>query len=322
MTKTKKIDYFQVAYISLLLFIIILIVSLPHNSISSFYDGLELWATKVLPTLLPFFILTKLLSSTPLITYLESKISPITNRLYGVGGVAGYVYVMSIISGYPVGAKITSDLYRDGKITQSEAQTITAFSSTSGPLFILGTVAVGMFGSVKMGVFILISHYLGALLNGFVYKQKSKSSTISIQNIQSPLDLNKAVGESIVSVLNIGGFIALFYMIISLILSLNIFSIFSNPLELLGVSKDISLGVISGIVEVTTGESLLSKTALTAPLATILSSFLISFGGLSIHAQASTFLSTFNMPYSKFLLQKITHALFSTAICIILVMIF
>lgn len=323
MTKTKKIDYFQVAYVALLIFLISLIILLPQNSISSFYDGVRLWATKVLPTLLPFFILTKLLSSTPLIPYLESKISPLTQKLYGVGGVAGFVYIMSIISGYPVGAKITSDLYGSGKITQSEARTITAFTSTSGPLFILGSVAVGMFGSTKMGVIILISHYLGALLNGFLYRKKQKH-TIShnTSSSQESIALGEAVYTSIIAVLNIGGFIALFYMIIALLSSLNIFAPIVRLFELLGVNQNISLGLLSGLCEVTSGEVLLSKASLSPPLATVLSTAIISFGGLSIHAQAYSYLSKFDMPYHKFLLQKLTHSLLSTAICTILILIF
>lgn len=323
MTKTKKIDYFQVAYVSLLILLITLIILLPKYSISSFYKGVKLWATKVLPTLLPFFILTKLLSSTPLIPYLERKISPITQKLYGVGGVAGYVYITSIISGYPVGAKITSDLYESGKITKSEAITITSFSSTSGPLFILGSVAVGMFGSTKMGIIILVSHYLGAILNGFLYRQKKKHP-ISIQSptLSSPLSLGEAVSSSIGAVLNIGGFIALFYMIISLLNSLGVFGLITRPLKMFGIPQDISSSVLSGLIEVTSGEVMLSGASLSPTLATVLSTMIISFGGLSTHAQAYTYLSQFEMPYRKFILQKLTHALFSTIISILLVLIF
>lgn len=323
MTKTRKIDYFQVAYVLLLIFIIILIILLPKNSISSFYDGIQLWATKVLPTLLPFFILTKLLSQTPLIPYLEKKISPLTQQFYGVGGVAGYVYIMSIISGYPVGAKITSDLYESGKITKSEAQTITAFTSTSGPLFILGSVAVGMFGSAKMGAIIIVSHYLGALINGLLYRQKEPyTKTLGVVPQTNAIPLGEVVSSSVMAVLNIGGFIALFYMIISLASSLNFFSLITKPLSYLGIPQGVSRGVLSGLIEVTSGEKILSDTSLSLSLATVLSSTIISFGGLSIHAQAYSFLSKFDMPYRKFLRQKITHALFSTIISILLALIF
>ncbi len=318
MTKYKKIDYFQATYISLILFIILLLLILPQYAISSFYDGIKVWATKVLPTLLPFFILTKLLSNTKFIPMIEKKISPLTQKLYGVGGVAGYIYIISIISGYPVGAKLTSDFYADGKISKSDAIAITAFTSTSGPLFIIGSVAISLFGNIKMGIIILLSHYLGALLNGLIYRQKNKPQTQILSLNNASLDLGQAVTSSIMAVLNVGGFIALFYMIISLLLSLNIFYPIMKLLSLVGLNEQTTTAILSGIIEVTTGEIMLSKLSLSPLLSTVISAFIISFGGLSIHAQAYSYLNNFDMPYSKFLLQKLTHATFATIVAITL----
>lgn len=317
-SKTKKFNYLEIIYITLILSIILLLVILPKTSISSFYDGIEIWATKILPSLLPFFILTQLLSSTPIIPYLEKKISPITEKLYGVGGSSGYIYIMSIISGYPVGAKITSDLYSSGKISKKEAISITSFTSTSGPLFILGTVAMGMLGNIKSGIIILVSHYLGALLNGFIYRcHENKSSNNIVSTTQS--NTSSIIGSSIQSVLNIGAYVSLFYMIINLLLILNIFSPLANTLALVNIPKDITYGVLSGLIEVTTGELLLTKSNLSIKLITILSTFIISFGGLSIHAQAHSYLQKFDMPYFLFLLQKSTHAILSAIIATIMI---
>lgn len=317
-SKTKKFNYLEIIYITLILSIILLLVILPKTSISSFYDGIEIWATKILPSLLPFFILTQLLSSTPIIPYLEKKISPITEKLYGVGGSSGYIYIMSIISGYPVGAKITSDLYSSGKISKKEAISITSFTSTSGPLFILGTVAMGMLGNIKSGIIILVSHYLGALLNGFIYRcHENKSSNNIVSTTQS--NTSSIIGSSIQSVLNIGAYVSLFYMIINLLLILNIFSPLANTLALVNLPKDITYGVLSGLIEVTTGELLLTKSNLSIKLITIFSTFIISFGGLSIHAQAHSYLQKFDMPYSLFLLQKSTHAILSAIIATIII---
>lgn len=294
---------------------------LPKASISSFYDGLKVWATKILPSLLPFFILTQLLSTTPIIPYLEKKISPLTQKLYGVSGASGYIYIMSIISGYPVGAKITSDLYESNKISRNEAISITSFTSTSGPLFILGTVAVGMLGNIKIGLIILISHYIGALLNGLIYRCRKNILTNNIVAIQS-LNTSNTIWSSIQSVLNIGAYVSLFYMIINLLLTLNIFSPLAKILSHIGISKDITYGVLSGLIEVTTGQLLLTEGNLSIKLITILSTFIISFGGLSIHAQAYSYLQKFDMPYPLFLLQKITHAILSTLVATLLLLIF
>lgn len=320
--KLKKIKIFNIFYISALLIGIFLLILLPKLSINSFYTGLRIWATKVLPALLPFFILSKLLSYTNFISSLGNVLSPFTQKLYGVGGISGYIYVMSAISGYPVGAKLTCDLYKENVITSGQAQVISSFTSTSGPLFIIGTVAIGMFDNIKIGIIILISHMLGALLNGLIYRHKNNISTLEFSSKKSSNPLNESMTSSILSIMTVGGFISLFYMFLQILLQLNIFSPLICLMQKINISPATSKGIISGLIEVTTGCMYLSQANLSPTLLCIIATFLISFGGFSIHAQAYTFLHDFDMPYQKFLLQKTTHATISTILAILLALIF
>ena len=320
--KIKKTQFFQTIYISILLIAIFLLTITPSLSMNTFYDGIRIWATKVLPSLLPFFILTKLLSYTHFITSFGKYISPLTRRLYGVGGASGYVYLMSIISGYPVGAKLLSDLYQSKSITRKQAYTITSFTSTSGPLFILGTVAVGLFDSINIGIIIIISHYLGALINGIFYRHKDESDVQALTLSDSTNFLSDSMTNSIISIMTVGGFIALFYMMLQILLSFNFFDPISNLFEVWGISKNITTAIICGLVEVTTGAIYLSQISIGTYLIIPILSFLISFGGLSIHAQAYCFLKNFEMKYNIFFFQKLSQAAISTLISIGLMFIF
>ena len=89
-------------------------------------------------------------------------------------------------------------------------------------------------------------------------------------------------------------------------------------LKIIGVDKNISISILSGILEITTGEIMLSSLALPQNLSIIISTALVSFGGLSIHAQAYSYLQDFDMPYRKFLLQKITHCILATLVSFLL----
>lgn len=320
--KIKSNRIYKNLFVIIILCIIAMLVLLPNVSMQAFFSGLLIWATKVLPALLPFFILTKLLSYTEFITSVGNKLSPFTKKLYGVGGVSGYVYVMSIISGYPVGAKLTSDLYNNQIITKKQASTITSFTSTSGPLFVLGTVGIGLFNNAKLGIIILVSHYLSALTNGLIYRQKNKTDTFSLSTKTSDNFLNESMTSSILSIMTVGGFIALFYMILNVLLSINAFGALNTLLELVGVSSEVTTSIISGLIEVTTGCIMLSKTSLSFNATALILSFLISFGGISIHAQAYCFLKNFEMPYFRFFLQKLTHAILSVEFTFLLLLIF
>lgn len=321
-SKTNFNSIYNYIYIFLLVVLIIIVACIPELSIKTFGQGVLMWATKILPALLPFFILTKLLSYTTFTSTIGNFLTPITQKLFGVGGTSGYIYIMSILSGYPVGAKLTSDLYQNKQLTTNQAITISSFTSTSGPLFIIGTVGIGFFGNFKLGLIVLISHLVSALINGLLYRckeqTKSKENKITISNTNNIL--NESMISSINSIMVVGGFIALFYMILNLLNHLNIFSPIIWILSKIGISKDISFSIISGLIEVTTGTNYLSKLNLGFKFNTILTSFLISFGGFSIHAQAYCFLKNFNMKYSKFLLQKITHAIISASVTFIILL--
>jgi sporulation integral membrane protein YlbJ len=256
------------------------------------------------------------LSYTTFVSSAGKFLSPITKKLYGVGGVAGYVYFMSIISGYPIGAKLTSDLYQNNQISSSQAKAISSFTSTSGPLFILGTVGNGLFNDSKLGIIVLISHFISALLNGLLYRNKDKTNyehnAIITEASSNPL--GESMSSSIISIMSVGGFIALFYMVLSLLLHLNFFALPISLLSKIGIDSGVSNSILSGIIEVTTGLSLLSKTNISFGIACIATSFLVSFGGLSIHAQAYCYLKNFNLKYSHFLKQKVTHAVLSALV--------
>ncbi len=62
-------------------------------------------------------------------------------------GIGAYAFVMGIISGYPVGAKIVTEFKNNGECSKAEAERLLSFTNNSGPLFIIGTVGIAMFGN-------------------------------------------------------------------------------------------------------------------------------------------------------------------------------
>jgi sporulation integral membrane protein YlbJ len=227
---------------------------------------------------------------------------------------------MSILSGYPVGAKLTADIYKSNKINSAQAQTISSFTSTSGPLFIIGTVGIGFFNNQKIGIIVLISHLISALLNGLIYRNKKENKVSTLTFSQSNNILNESMTNSIQSIMVVGGFIAIFYMILNILLSINAFDLPLIMLEKIGINYNIGTSIISGLIEVTTGALKLSECGLNIKTSCTILSFLISFGGLSIHAQAYCFLKDFGMSYGKFLIQKVTHAILSTLVTLIILL--
>lgn len=57
-------------------------------------------------------------------------------------GSGAFALAMGITSGYPVGAKVASDLYKDKLCSKIEAERLISFTNSSGPLFVIGAIGV------------------------------------------------------------------------------------------------------------------------------------------------------------------------------------
>lgn len=313
----------------IILFCVILTISLnPEPYISSTFVGLKVWATIVLPSLFVFFILTKLFmglnSSLKLFNFLDK----IFYKLFKVKKTGGYVFFMSAISGYPIGAKLISEFYLNGTISQVEAKRLISFCSTSGPMFIVGSVAVNMFNDYKLGIIILISHLFSSLLNGLFYRnigtrfiQNDTKNTPNNISVSTKKSLNDVMYDTIISILMVGGYITLSFTLLEFITRLSIFSyiqnFFENTLNFTSFES-----ILKGMVELTNGCVSLVNINISKRVLCILLTALTSFGGLSIHLQSQMFLSKVKIKYRYFLLTKVTQTIISVLISGVFSMIF
>jgi sporulation integral membrane protein YlbJ len=303
--------------ITLLIFICALVIS-PDKYIKVTFNGIIVWATAILPALFPFMLFTKLLTLTGYVEQVSKGLSKLTNKLYKVPGISAYVFLMSIITGYPLGAKITADLYEEGVINRSQAHRICAFTSNSGPMFIVGTVGVGMLISPTAGYILLLSHILASIINGLIYRNynpkeldfKAKSNNKTSQDSESDI-LTKSMQNSISSVLLIGGYITIFFVITEILSSLQIFYPITNLFSLIGIEESITKGVLFGFFEITKGCLTIAQTSVLLPIKISLCSLIISFGGFSTAFQSFAFLNKFKISKKFFFLQKISHAILS-----------
>lgn len=236
------------------IFTICLVIFSKHNLVAT-KEGLLLWANNVVPSLLPFFIATELLSYTNVVTKLGKLLNPIMRPLFHVPGIGSYALLMGTISGYPTGAKIVVNLKQDGLCTKEEAERMLAFTNNSGPLFILGTVGISLFGNSMIGFLLLFTHLLACLSVGILfrfwkYHPSSYHSNIDKSNSQKKEQVNfsnlgdilgKSIFSSIKTVVMIGGFVVLFSVILSILKSSHVISMvthFLSPfLRLFGIQE-------------------------------------------------------------------------------------
>lgn len=309
--------FFRALFIASLAALMVCLAVYPDRYIPACFNGIKLWAVAVLPSLLPFFFLTTLLTSTGSLTGLSRTLNPITGFLYRTDGVCGYVQLMSFISGYPVGAKIIADLSERGVLDSDQATRASTFTSTSGPLFIVGSVSIAMFGSKLLGLIMLTVHILSSVFCGICFRFYGKNRSIGRLTAVSPKVENalyEAIYSSVISVLIVGGFIAVFYVLSQILADFHILAIIEKPLTpIIGANAE---AFSKGLVECTTGCQLLSANK--TPLSAALAAGLISFGGVSIMCQSAIYLKKARAKFSIFFLSKLIQMLFSIALCLLL----
>lgn len=324
-----KLNFWSYFLLGFICFLIGAILLNPAIYIQSTEKGILLWAQHVLPALFPFLFLTKILTNLNIVQKISKWGQPITQKLFGCPGISNYVFLMSLISGYPVGAKLTAELCKNKAITSNDAQRMCSFCSTSGPIFIVGTVGATMFGNTKIGFIILLCHILGAFLNGIVfrfYKKNDRKAQIYVKN-ERKIDniLSETIYDSVISVLIVGGYIALFYLFVDILKNYYVLTFLEQFLSILfsifKIPQGVSIGLISGIVEITRGcynLALLNDKFWSIIFAT----GIISWGGLSTHLQSLTFLKQCNIKTGLYFLQKTMQALLSMLICFLVLLIF
>jgi sporulation integral membrane protein YlbJ len=287
----------------------------PAIALNAAQKGISLWASSVLPALLPFFICANFMTALGLPSYMGRIFEKPFQKIFGAPGVSAFVFSVSITSGYPMGAKLIGDFGRSRSVTLDEAKSMLTFCSTSGPLFMLGAVGAGMLGSPAAGAVIALSHYAGALLNGILYRIISPVKNHSVKRNLDRMSLPKGsildlFTDSLLSSFRalgiICGYIVLFMMITEFIQ-------FSGVLNF--VSSDYGKGVIKGLLEMTVGCSGIARSSqLTLLYQSILCTFLISFGGFSVYAQSMSMLSGLRIGAGFYLFSKLSHGILAAMI--------
>ena len=118
--------------ICLLLFLLVH----PEEALLSAKDGMSLWLNVMIPTLLPFLILTGILLKTGNIPQLLEPLAPFWKHFFGISPAGAYVLILGFLCGYPMGAKLAHDLYINHQISQREGEYLLTFSCNASPAFI------------------------------------------------------------------------------------------------------------------------------------------------------------------------------------------
>ncbi len=302
---------FSQPLIFLFLSLCALMLSINLRLSDSVLEGIMLWAVCILPSLLPYFFITEILSSMPITAKISGKLSPLMNKCFNQSGIVGYAYFMSLISGYPMGAKVVSDLRRDNLIGEAESVRASALCSTSSPMFLIASVGGIMFNSTAFGLLLLLCNFLSSITVGVIFSFYKRSirpgKNVNFTPPKNPNLLTDSIYSAVNSSLFVGGIITLFFVFTEILVSLKLLSPISFIFSKIFSCTALGDGVAFGLFEYTKGLKTISASKIsffTLPVC----AGLCGFGGLCVLVQSLLLLKNAKIKTAPFIFSKLLGA--------------
>lgn len=237
------------------------------TAVAGAQSGVDLCIRTVIPSLLPFFFLSVLLTAS-LIGRKIGILKPVC-RLCRIPEGAESIFLAGLLGGYPVGAQCVSQAVENGCLHKLDARRMLAFCSNCGPAFLFGIVA-GLFDRwwdawLLWGIHMASALCVGALLPG-------NPHACRIPKI-SPIGPVQALERACKIMAGVCGWVVLFKVFLSF---LQRWFLWMLPVEL--------QIAIQGLLELSNGCIALSDIR-NPDLRFVLCAGILSFGGLCVGMQ-------------------------------------
>jgi len=279
-------------------------VCFPQVTEAGSKSAIIIWANSILPVLLPFFIFSDFIKRTGNLEKLPPRVYPL---------------LVAVLSGYPMGAKVTADLVMQGALSLPHGRQVLSYAMVTGPAFLMGTIG-GFLGNAEAALVVLVSHYVGAFFNGALWWEGSETGR-TVRDTSLPGAKQAGQGKTLE---NFTASILAGFKAMALILAwLMFFMIGMNLLDRTGlpelVGSETAVSFLKGLLEMTAGSSMIGACNISLQQKTVLMSFLVSFGGLSVIGQSVSMAEGSGIGTKDILLRKGTHGLISGIAAVILV---
>ncbi len=267
--------------------------------------GLAICGELLIPSLFPFLVLSGFVIRSGLASGIGRRLSPLMRRLFGFSGSAAAALVISLVGGYPAGANAVAGLCEQGEIERGEARRLLRCCVSAGPAFIIGGIGVGMLGSAKAGVLLLIAHWFSFAVVALIERDRYQPClTKSVSNISIGAAVAESVNTAASSLLSMCGFVLLASGVLSL----------SDALGGAALPP-VWRCVFACVTEVSTG--CLEAAGMGAMTPFWLGAAL-GFGGLSVHGQIAARTASLSLIDRGFFRARLLHALLGGCLSLLL----
>lgn len=267
-------------------------------------SGLLLWFQIVFPTLFPFMLVSGLMLSGGGLTVISKISGRLFSALFSTSPNGSFAVTAGFLCGYPMGAKVSADLVRSGKITQDEGAYLLSFCNNTSPIFIMNFIVWKTFDREELMIptlliLIGVPVFLSLVFRRFYLKGRKKFPDLSEEKKDNTKRLDfemfdSCLADSFESIVKVGLYIIFFSILISL------------PGKL-STAHPVLAGVLP-MLEMTNGILMIDHAVSDLSVSYPLILGLTSFGGFCSAAQTQCMLKGTSLPLLPYIIQKLTAA--------------
>lgn len=262
-------------------------------------EGINRCITIIIPSLYAMMAASAILLKSGVLSTVGRWISPITRRIFGLNGECGAVFLFSLVSGYPVGAKMIYSMYTEGRFPKKTAEIMSGLCFGSGAAFIFGCAA----STAEIGGLILISNLAAELIMAVALSIYFRKNPIAEKTRNTAVSADILIDSVASSGRSLG----------DMCLCVIIFAVFAEMTKYCGISAIFNGDLYKAVLDITAISEISADIPTTAAL--------ISFGGVCVFFQISAIFRG-KLSILPLVVMRVCAAVLSFVICQILQPIF
>lgn len=307
-------------WLSSCFFILLFLSFLFYNDtvITEACNGLLIWYRCVLPSLLPFMILVNIMLQTDTISLISKVTSPLIRIFPGVSEEGSFAVTAGFLCGYPMGAKVSGDLVRTGRISSEEGAYLLSFCNNTSPMFILGIFFAQFIPDTSLHLPFFLILIISPLLCGQIFRiyythQGWRSFPAGQTFCHKSSDHQTIPLSQIID----GGLMDSFEAIVKVGMYIMLFSILTGLADILLPGSSLWELLLLASMEITAGLSLLSNLAIPVFCKYVLLMALTSFGGFCAIFQTMSMIHGSGLKLYPYIIEKLITAMVTSLLTIL-----
>ncbi|WP_211745990.1 nucleoside recognition domain-containing protein [Paenibacillus sp. Marseille-Q4541] len=317
------------------LLIVAAIIASPEEAFQASMQGLDVWWKVVFPALLPFLMLSQMLTAYGFTHGLGVLLDPLMRKMFRIPGPSGVGLAVGMSAGFPSGADTAVQLYRQKLITAKEVSRLASLTHFANPMTLLVVIGAAFYQNPIVGYVLILVHWASGIASGFILARfAGRNEVILTSTLESKTEIvpKTAMLHSMLQTASIArekdgrSFGKLLGDTVShavqvLMMTGGAMIVFSVTIKLIGkyITPFFPDYIWSSFFEIHLGAYALRSTEIiSSPLHFGLLAAAIGWGGLSSHWQVSALLKPYGISTSTFTFGRVLHACISYILVLML----